>query len=260
MRLVAVGTGTVVPEGDRGGTCFYVEDGEARILVDCGPGTVQGLARLNLPWEAVTDLILTHFHVDHVGAVPGYFFALKHGIVPLRTDPLSVWGPPGTRRLFSRLAAALGDFMLDPGFQVQIHELNPGDRRQTSGGLEVSVRPTAHTEESHAVRLQGRDAAVAYTGDTGLPADEAHRLGEFLAGVDVLIAECSLTDAEVGDNHLSPSRLAALAAVAQPGILWITHVYPHVRNDNDLVRLLAAAGHTGPARVLEDGDSWTTAA
>ncbi len=255
-----MGTGTVVPEGDRGGTCFYLEDGEARVLIDCGPGTVQGLARLGLPWQKVTDLILTHFHTDHVGAVPGYFFALKHGTQARPADPLSVWGPPGTRRLFSRLASALGDYLLDPGFPVHIQEVAPDGRRRLAGGLELSVRSTAHTEESHAVRLQGGDAAVAYTGDTGLVEGEIRPFGEFLAGVDVLIAECSLTDAEVGDNHLSPSRLAALTAVARPGVLWVTHVYPHVRSRHDLARLLVEAGHAGPVRVLKDGDVWRTTA
>jgi ribonuclease Z len=114
MRLVAVGTGTAVPEHDRGGSCFYLEDKGSRLLIDCGPGAVQGLARWDLPWKSLTDLVITHFHADHIGALPGIFFALKHGIMPARSEPLAVWGPSGTRRLFSRLASAVGEWVLDP--------------------------------------------------------------------------------------------------------------------------------------------------
>lgn len=257
MRLVAVGTGTAVPEADRGGSCFYLEDGASRLLIDCGPGAVQGLVRQGLPWESLTDLIITHFHTDHVGALTGLFFALKHGTDPARDELLDVWGPSGTRRLFARLAAAVGEYVVDPGFVVRIHEFQQDVARITEGGLELSVRSTYHTDESHAVRIEGPDAAVGYTGDTGLPEGEARALGSFLSGLDVLIAECSLSDEEVRDNHLSPTRLASLANVADPGLLWVTHVYPRVRRHQDVAGLLSAAGYGGPVRVLNDGDSWS---
>ena len=257
MRLVAVGTGTVVPEGDRGGSCFYLEAAGSKLLIDCGPGAVQGLARWGIPWQGITDLVITHFHADHIGALPGLFFTLRHGTEAERTEPLTVWGPPGTRRLFSRLAAALGDYVLHPGFPVRIDEPQEGIGRTTDGGLELSVRSTAHTEESHAVRVEGPDGAVGYTGDTGLREGEARELGRFLDGLDVLIAECSLADHEVGDNHLSPSRLASLATAANPGLLWVTHVYPHVRHRDDVAELISEAGYGGPVRVLNDGDRWS---
>ena len=257
MRLVAVGTGTVVPEGDRGGSCFYLEAAGSRLLIDCGPGALQGLARWDLPWKSITDIVITHFHADHIGALPGLFFALRHGAAPERGEPLTVWGPLGTGRLFSRLAAAVGDYVLHPGFAVRIHELEEGVGQATEGGLELSVRSTAHTEESHAVRIQGRDAAVGYTGDTGLPEGEARALGSFLGGLDVLIAECSLADDKVGDNHLSPRRLSSLATAANPGLLWVTHVYPHFRRRHDVAELLSAAGYAGAVRVLNDGDGWS---
>ena len=257
MRLVAVGTGTVVPEGDRGGSSFYVEALASKVLLDCGPGTLQSLARLQLAWPAITDLVLTHFHADHIGALPSLFFALKHAILAPRTDPLSVWGPPGTVSLFSKLAAAFGGFVTDPGFPVHIRDLPSGARARTSAGVEIAVHQTAHTAESHAVRLDADGASIGYTGDTGLPEEEALRLGSFLGAMDLLIAECSLTDDAVGDNHLSPTRLANLAAVAGPSLLWITHVYPHVRAREDVRGLVAAAGYTGRTHLVADGDVWS---
>lgn len=250
-RLVVVGSGTVVPEGDRGGSCHYVETGDVRALLDCGPGAVQGLARHGVPWEDLTHLVLTHFHGDHVGALPGLFFALKHGILPEpRGRPLEVLGPPGTRELFRGLAEALGDYLVDPGFPVEIREDPPGREAELGGRVRLATRATPHTEESRAVRLDGPAASVGYTGDTGRDPG----LGGFMEGVEVLLCECSLTDEEVGENHLSPSGVAEIAARARPGLLLLTHVYPHVRRGHDVPALVAAAGWAGRTELASDGD------
>lgn len=244
-----VGSGTVVPEGDRGGSCFFVEGGGVRALLDCGPGAVQSMVRHGVPWDRLTHLVLTHFHGDHVGALPGLFFGLKHGIVPAREEELRVLGPPGTRRLFQGLADALGDYMLDPGFPVVVDESPPGTTRPLSDRMELTTRGTPHTDESQALRMDGPDGSVVYTGDTGPDPG----LGEFARGADLLVCECSLTDEQVGDNHLSPSRVAEIAAVAEPGLLLLTHVYPHVRREHDVPALVAAAGWSGRTELTRDG-------
>lgn len=247
-RLVVVGSGTVVPEGDRGGACYWLEMGGTLALLDCGPAAVQGLARLGLPWDRVTDLVLTHFHADHVAGVPALLFALKHGLLPARRRaPLDVRGPPGTRRLFERLADALGDFLLEPGYPLRIAEVAPGEAAELRGGAVLRAHPTPHTEESQAVRIDG-PAAVGYTGDTG----PSETLGAFFRGVDLLVCECSLRDEEVGDHHLSPSRVARLAGTARPGRLLLTHVYPHLRRLG-VAELVREAGYDGPLEVAHDG-------
>jgi len=249
-RYVAVGTGTVVPEGDRGMSAHYLEAGSRRILLDCGPGTVQGLARHGLAWAELTDLCITHFHPDHVGALPGLLFSLKHAAGPTRTGrELVVRGPPGTRELFARLASALGDFMVDPGFPVRIREGEPGAEEEVGDGLRLATHATPHTEESRALRLEGRNLSVGYTGDTG----PEPGLESFFSGVRLLVAECSLADDEVGDNHLSPTRVARLARGARPELLALTHIYPHVRGRSDVRALVRAAGWTGEVRVARDG-------
>jgi ribonuclease BN (tRNA processing enzyme) len=250
MRLTVVGCGTVVPEPDRACSSYYVEHGETRALLDCGSGAVQALARLGLPWERLTHLFLTHFHADHVGSLPGLFFALRHGVHPPRISaPLEVWGPPGTRALFEGLAATLGEFFLDPGFPVSIRELVPGSEVVT-GDLVVSCKDVPHTPESMALRLATTQGpALAYTGDTG--PDES--LANFCSDVDLLVGECSLPDDLVGDNHLSPSRLARLSQRAGARRLVATHVYPQFRHSTDVAGLISKAGYTGPVELAREG-------
>lgn len=251
MRLTVAGCGTVVPEADRASSCHWVEEGDVRLMMDCGFGAVQALARTGLPWSRVTHLFLTHFHADHVGALPGLFFALRHGIHPERTAaPLEVWGPVGTRALFDGLASALGEFLLDPGFPVSIRELEPG-ASIAAGDLVVTCRKVPHTAESIALRVDStaNGAALVYTGDTG--PDEA--LAAFTEGVDVLLAECSLPDELVGENHLSPARVARLARRAGVGRLVATHIYPQFRLSSDVPALIGAAGYEGRVHLAHEG-------
>ncbi|MDE2878803.1 ribonuclease Z [Candidatus Palauibacter soopunensis] len=254
-ELTVVGCGTVVPEADRAASSYWISSpgtesaARTRVLFDCGPGALQALARLGLPWGKITDLAITHFHADHVGALPGLFFALKHGLPRPRGRPLTVWGPAGTRRFFEKLAGAYGDFVLNPGFSVLIEELSPGEARDLSGGPRLEAHKTPHTDESVAWRLDGESFSFGYTGDTG-PSTE---LGSFMRGVSALVCECSLPDAQATDNHLSPARVAELAAAACPRLLVLTHVYPHLRTGHDVPRLVAEAGYAGATRVATEG-------
>ena len=248
-ELVVVGCGTVVPEADRGASSYWVSAEGARVLFDCGPGAVGALARLGLPWAGLSDLVITHFHADHVGALPGLFFALTHGLERPRTRPLAVWGPVGTIGFFERLAAAFGTFMLDPGFPIRVRELVPGDEQVLGGGPVLRAHKTPHTEESVAYRLDGTLVSFGYSGDSG-PTDT---LGRFMSGVAALLCECSLFDEEVGDNHLSPSRVSSIAKAANPRSLILTHIYPHLRLTADIPSLIARAGYSGETQVAVEG-------
>ena len=248
-ELVVVGCGTVVPEPDRGASSYFVRIGETSALFDCGPGAVQTLSRLGLPWATLDALVITHFHADHVGALPGLFFAFKHGLYEPRAEPLRIIGPLGTAGFLDRLAAAYGDFVLDPGFPLALDELPAGHELDVGSGIVLRSHKTPHTEESVAYRVDAGDASFGYSGDSG-PTDT---LGGFMRGVSAFVCECSLRDDEVGDNHLSPGRVARIAREASPNLLILTHVYPHLRCVADVASLVEAAGYGGSVNVAYEG-------
>lgn len=248
MHLTVVGSGTVVPSPGRVCASYYVETGAHRILLDCGAGALHHMARFGIPWHRLTHLAITHFHTDHIGDVPILFFSLKYALAEPRRAHLDVLGPAGTADLFRRLAAAFGDYMLDPGFHVFVRELADGDAFQLDPATTLRARATPHTAASLAYRIDSPGGALGYTGDTG-PSDA---LGDFLHGVDLLVAECSLPDDAAIPTHLSPAGAAALARRARPARLLLTHVYPQLGYDHAADRV-RDAGWDGGTLVAEDG-------
>lgn len=242
-----MGTGTVVPDPERASSCHWIGEGETSVVVDCGAGALQGLARARLPWGDLDHLLISHFHADHIAEIPSLLFALRHALDPPRTRPLTVWGPVGTARLFRLWARAFGDWLLDPGFPLDLNEIEPGESDRLDA-LRIAAASTPHTTESVAFRFEGGGGTIGYTGDTG-PSEE---LAEFFAGVDLLLAECSLPDEIAIDSHLSPASLARLATDTGVERLVVTHVYPQLQR-LDVPALIRAAGYAGTIVMARDG-------
>jgi len=100
MRVVVLGSGTGVPDPSRLPSGVLVEGGGARVLVDCGPGIVRRLSAAGVGPEAVTAVLLTHFHVDHAADLTALLFALRAPRYVGRPT-LRVVGGPGLSRLVS---------------------------------------------------------------------------------------------------------------------------------------------------------------
>lgn len=249
VRLTVVGAGTLLPHPERASAGHYLDGGGARLLLDCGPGVYRGMERMGIPWDRITHLALSHFHTDHVGDLPGLFFALAHALRPPRTAPLTVLGPRGLRRRFDHLVEAFGDHFEDPGFEVALVELSGGETwSPPEGGFSLACHRTPHTDVSLAYRWEGEGVAVGYTGDTG----PSRQVAAFLAGCDLVVSECAFTDPAPDDNHLSPVSVAELARAAEPGLLLLTHVYPG-QTPEEAARRVGEAGWPGRVQAARDG-------
>ena len=108
MRLTTIGTGTAAPSRGRVQSGYFVDAGDVQLLMDCGSGITTRMADLDLPWQRITHLAITHFHADHVVDVPTMLYAWRYGQLPPRSEPLQIIGPVGTLRLLSAFAGVFG--------------------------------------------------------------------------------------------------------------------------------------------------------
>ena len=128
------GTAGSVPSARRGLPALLVRRGAERILIDCGEGTQRQLLRAG-SLSDVTDVFITHLHVDHWLGLPGLLqtFSLRD-----RDRPLAVHGPSGLRELMTMLRRVHGRL----SFPLEVVELEAGAsvRRDTLEVQAVNVR------------------------------------------------------------------------------------------------------------------------
>ena len=247
MRLTVLGTVTIAFSSNRSCSSYYVEAGEARVLMDCGSGTTRRLAELGIEWQVITHVVLTHFHIDHHQDLPSIIFAWKYGQLPARSAPVDIVGPVGTKDLLQKLAAAYGDWVLAPGFDVRITEIQPG-LPYDLGGAKLDCTKVPHTPESVAYSITEGSQRLVYSGDTGFDPGFA----EWARGCNVMVLECSLPQSMAIVEHLTPEQCGEIGRLAEPRTLVLTHLYPPLESVD--IAAIVAAKYNGELFIAQDGD------
>lgn len=251
MELVVLGSGTVAPSAHRTAPAHWVTCGEVRLLLDCGAGTLHTAVKHAIPWHDVTHVAVTHFHPDHWGELPMLLFALKWGTLPARSARLRLIGPAGLSTRMTVLAGALGDWVLEPGYPLEVVEIAAGGSLKLAGQASLEACKTPHTEESLAYAVRDGQARLVYTGDTG-PSDD---LARWATGCDLLLSECSLPDTQAIAIHLTPTQAGTLARAAGARRLVLTHFYPAIEGTDPAS--VAARAFGGEVLAANDGDRFT---
>ncbi len=251
MRFTVLGSGTSVPDPDRGPAGFLVEVGTQAWLVDGGSGTLQRCARAGVDPRRLDGGFYSHHHPDHCADLVPLLFAMRVGPEPRTTDYPIVAGA-GFLAFFEALQGAYGKW-IEPGKQqVHIQELSiDGPSVVDCGALQVLTRPAQHTAGALHLRFEADGASVVFSGDTAA-SDELALLAR---GADLLVCECAGSDEAPIPGHLCPSEVAALVSAARPARVWLTHLYPHV----DSQRAVTTVAETGvPVVHAHDGLSYAS--
>lgn len=239
LRLIPLGTNGYIPSHGRQTMCFLLLDGEGALLLDAGTGMARLLdPRLQamLAGVARLDILLTHYHLDHVVGLSYLPAVWRERPVRLfcPAPPLVDLGPE----------RALGQLLSPPLFPIGISEFpSPvevvtldGTGEHRIGALPVRLRRQSHPGGSAGVRLGD---ALAYTTDTS--ADDA--TAELARGVALLLHEAWATDAEAqasdpgGHGHSAAAGVARVARGA--GVARLMPVHHHPGRTEEEVRAMA---------------------
>lgn len=121
MEIVFLGTSASWPTAERNVPAVAVKRGSEILLFDCGEGTQRQFQKSKLSYMQVDKIFLTHLHADHFLGVTGLVQTMR---MNERTEPLHLYGPPGTKELMEMLTS-IGKSR--GGFQIRIREMTPGD-------------------------------------------------------------------------------------------------------------------------------------
>jgi hypothetical protein len=87
-KVIILGSSNAVPSKDHENTHLVIIGEERTILVDCVSNPVVRLEQAGVDFNELTDIIITHFHPDHVSGVP---LLLMDMWLMGRTKPINLW-------------------------------------------------------------------------------------------------------------------------------------------------------------------------
>lgn len=256
MHAVITGSGSALPDPQRGNASAAVIVDGAMLQFDCGRKAMDNQMRAGIDPVDVDFIFFTHLHFDHIAT---YDYYLISSWIAGRQKPFKVFGPPGTRSMNEGALAMHG---LDVRFvkaivdswpesmprrpasrpPVEVTEIGAGEVLKTKQ-FRVTAVETAHFPKqwgwkSLGYRVDSRYGSVAISGDTA----PTEKMVELAHGVDLLIHECVMPDygmtrggkfslkmdtSKPRTGHTTPSELGRLAAKAKVGRLVATHLPPY---------------------------------
>ena len=217
LDLTFLGTGGSVPSARRSTASLLIRAGGERLMIDCGEGTQRQMQR-SMGIVQVDDILLTHFHADHILGVPGLLST--YGLHD-RERPLRIVGPRGLGELIGALRRSLIGRL---PYELEIVELADGDSVRGEGfevyAFEVEHRTKAlgyaWVEDDRPGRLDPEAAARLGV----RPGPDFGRLqrGESVAGSggevrpEQVVGETRRGRRIVATGDTRPCRMTAIAA------------------------------------------------
>jgi ribonuclease Z len=261
-----LGTGSPSLTHERQGTSTLIKAGEHWLLFDTGRETLQRMFECGVPIPDVTNVFYTHLHSDHICGFGDFW--MTGWYVKMRTTPLSVWGPPGTKGFIDGMRAAHHfDLAVRPqyegdgtsGLQIDVTEFDEGvifDR----DGVVVRAFLVDHgpiVKPAFGFRVEYRDRSIVLSGDTTY----CDSIVRYASGADLLINEIAGASAELSaenahikkivKSHTSPEELAAMCALARPKMTMLNHLSLWKITEYDVLARIRA-GYDGVVGISED--------
>jgi ribonuclease Z len=289
-KVVMLGTGNPMPYPHRNGSSIAVVVNETPYIFDAGEGIWRAMGRempyfgksrvkgFTLKKNKATKLFLTHLHTDHTLGVPSLI------LMPWnlgRTEPLHVYGPPGTMELVTGILQAYRrdiDYrMYSPteknssGWQAVAHEINKEGMVYQDDNIKVYAYKACHGLWPFPIsyRIETPDRVVAISGDTTATCDGIRQAGK---NADILLIEGFTEKAPLKSKaswpqnkkipvaqqkklmHSSTKEIVALANKLKPGLLVTYHEQNYTDNPNQIEDEIRKFGWKGKYVSSRDGD------
>jgi len=261
-KLITVGTaGGPVPRAGRAQSANLLIVNGTPYLIDAGDGTTRRLAKMKFSFRTLGTVFVTHGHNDHTG---GLGMVLSSAWSAQRTQPINVYGPPGTEAL---IKAAIAYYGLDAEIRISDgsrtvpiekvffgHDVAPGLVYQDAN-IKVTAIENTHfhhhpgspaygRHKSYSYRFETPDRVIVFTGDTGA-SDAVTALAK---DADILVTEVvsveDVKEAAVRDGrwqamsereqaeyirhmeeeHLTPQQIGTMAARAGVKTVILSHL------------------------------------
>lgn len=284
LELVVLGSGGPGATGRAASGYLVLLDGDARILLDAGPGGFARLGEAKLSLEKTDLVLLTHLHIDHAGELAGLFKA--RAVSSAHPIVFNVWGPEGTGEphrgayfpstthfielLFGPKGAFayLQDFSApitihphDLAARVDLHRVPQGIYKE--GGLAISAVAGHHGDAPAVIyRIDYGGRSITFSGD--IDADGLPNLRAIANHTDLLVFNSPVLDppgspAVLYTLHTPPRAIGEIAKEAAVHRLLLSHLSPATEQMHASVMDSIRRNYAGPVSLAQDGMRLTIA-
>lgn len=247
-RIIILGSAAAVSDAEHDNTHFILEGESAPILVDCGSNPLGKIHKLGISDDTLQDMILTHFHPDHVSGVPNM---LMHMWLLGRKAPLRIYG---LNHCVNRVEDMMMFFAWDTWpnfFPVTFHRVLERNNAPVleNADFRITAYPTKHFIPTVGLRIENKrnGNVLAYTCDT----EPIPPLLDLARDADILIHEA----AGKGFGHSSAAQAGEIASEAGAKSLYLIHYQVWNTDPRPLVDE-ARTTYDGPIHLCEDFDEY----
>jgi len=244
-RIVILGSASAVADAEHENTHMLLQGPHGAILIDCVGRPLVNLQRISVDLNDLSDMILTHFHPDHISAVPNLI--MSSWLIG-RTAPLRIYG---LNHCLDRIEDLMADFQWEewPGlFPVAFNNVpeQEGFTVLDNEDFHITTAPVRHYVPTIGLRVVVKESGYvfAYSCDT-VPCPETVRLANH---ADLLIHEAA------GDEPLGHSSAAQAGSIAlEAGAKKLGLIHYHVwQAKTDHLVPEAQKNFPGPVFLCED--------
>jgi ribonuclease Z len=243
-KLYFLGTSNAIPDEQHENTHMVLVGEQRIVLIDCVDNTTLRIKKVGVDINRFSDLILTHFHPDHVSGVPRL---LMNMWLMGRSLPLNIYGLQHTLDRIENLMGMYNWSEWPEFFQVVFNRLPTQDMVSVLKCEEfhIMAAPVQHFIPTIGLRIElpKPKKVLAYSCDTE-PCPQVLRLAD---GADVLIHEAS----GPLPGHSSAAQAGQTAAQAHAASLCLIH-YPTGQFFAGDLLSEARTHFDGPVTLAED--------
>jgi len=243
-KLVILGSANAVPDLEHENTHMALVGQEGCVLIDCVGNPLLRFQQAGLDVERLTDIILTHFHPDHVSGVPSF---LMNTWLLGRKTPIDIHG---LGYVVERMERVMEFFDWDSWPKMYPVTFQPVPEQEMAPVLESKEYRVFSSVVHHLIPTIGlriefpqSGKVLAYSCDTE-PCEEVVRLA---SGADVLLHEAA--GASIG--HTSAAQAGEIASQAKAKSLYLIH-YPTQPGKHQELIIEAGTTFNGPVALAED--------
>jgi ribonuclease Z len=282
MRLIACGTGMPTSRPKQAASCWVLELGNGdKFVFDAGTGSAERIAALQIPYNFLDKVFLSHLHTDHFGDLDALFVG---GALSGRQKPLRVWGPSGdtpergTKYALDHLYKALTwdldgrKGITDPRGYVPF-EVTEFDYRGVNqviyqeNGVTIRSIPAIHALDGPvSFILEWNGLKFVFGGDTY----PNKWFAEYASDADLAIHECFITVPALIDKfkftpqgaldvgtqvHTSPEAYGKMMSIIKPRMAVAFHFFNDWDTAPDIERRIRTT-YDGPLSLSTDYMVW----